>query len=243
MAGRKHGHFGLHEHLACKTIAVVGATGGVGLETVYQALASGNKVRALCRNPEKLVVPAGSGGETKAGTSLLSPDLEIIQGDVTKKEDVAKLLDDSDISGVVVALGGRTKEVGKTMLTDGTKNVIESMKSKDLTNIAVVTSIGAGDSYEQAPLAFKLFMWTILKDAFVDKNAQESLFLDPAAPGGDLDFVIVRPGGLTLGQPTGQARVLAASEMAGSIARADVASFCLEALEGSPYTNKAVCIS
>merc|ERR1711966_308019 len=162
---------GISESLTCKTIAVVGATGGVGLETVYQALSSGFKVRALCRTPEKLVVPPGSGGESKAGSSITSPDLEIIQGDVTKAQDVEKLLNDDDIQGVVVALGGRTADVGKTMLTDGTKNVITSMKSKGLSRVAIVTSIGAGDSYDQAPFAFKLFMWTILKDAFVDKNA------------------------------------------------------------------------
>ncbi len=113
------------------------------------------------------MVAPGSGGEAKAGTRLTSPDLEIIQGDVTKKADVEKLLDDSDIAGVVVALGGRTKEVGTTvrgpvcrclsvstywhvsvlgqqMLTDGTKNVIEVMKSQGVSKIAVVTSIGAG---------------------------------------------------------------------------------------------------
>jgi NAD(P)-dependent dehydrogenase (short-subunit alcohol dehydrogenase family) len=50
----------LAQNLSCKTIAVVGATGGVGLETVYQALGSGYKVRALARSPEKLVIPPGA---------------------------------------------------------------------------------------------------------------------------------------------------------------------------------------
>lgn len=33
-----------------------------------------------------------------------------------------------DLVGVVVALGGKTKEVGPSMLTDGTTNVISAMK-------------------------------------------------------------------------------------------------------------------
>ena len=36
---------------------------------------------------------------------------------------------------------------------------------------------------------------------------QEALFLDPGAPGVELDYVIVRPGGLTTGPPSGQFKV------------------------------------
>jgi hypothetical protein len=49
------------------------------------------------------------------------------------------------------------------MLTDGTKNIIESMKKNNVKKVSVVTSLGTGDSYEQAPLVFKLVMWTVLK--------------------------------------------------------------------------------
>ena len=34
----------------------------------------------------------------------------------------------SELTGAVVALGGKTKDVGPTMLTDGTNNVISAMK-------------------------------------------------------------------------------------------------------------------
>lgn len=228
--------------LNCKTIAVFGATGGVGLECVYQALSEGYKVRALARNPSRVVVPPGSGGAARAGQPLSSPDLTVIAGDVTKAEDVAKVLE-GGVDGVVVALGGRTSEVGETMLTDGTRNVIKSMRDSSVSRVAIVTSIGAGDSYDQAPLAFKLFMWTILKNAFVDKNNQEGLFL--TGPGSDLDWTIVRPGGLNLNPPTGQYKVLEGKEMAGSIARADVAAFCLRSVgaDSERFRRRAVCIS
>mmetsp|Transcript_32657 Transcript_32657/g.103401 ORF Transcript_32657/g.103401 Transcript_32657/m.103401 type:complete len:272 (-) Transcript_32657:61-876(-) len=229
--------------MTSKTIAVFGATGGVGLESVYQALNKGYKVKALARSPEKLIIPPGSGGESKAGKKIESPDLTVVQGDVTKAADVNKIFQDQDIDGVVVALGGRTKEVGTTMLTEGTRNIIQAMKSSGSKRVSIVTSIGAGDSYDQAPFLFKVIMWTILKDAFKDKNNQESLFLDPGASGKDLEFVIVRPGGLGVGPPTGQINVLSNKETAGSIARADVADFCLRALEEDTYLRKAVCIS
>lgn len=38
---------------------------------------------------------------------------------MTDLEDVRKVFADDDISGVVIALGGKTADVGKTMLTDG----------------------------------------------------------------------------------------------------------------------------
>ena len=39
-------------------------------------------------------------------------------------------------------------------------------------------------------------MYTVMKDIFTDKNNQESLFLTPTSPGHDLEWCIVRPGGL-----------------------------------------------
>ena len=97
--------------LSSKTIAVFGSTGGVGLEAIYQSLGKGYEVRALARTPTNVVVPAGSGGDSKTGQSLSSTCLSIIQGDVTRYEDVAKVMQ-GGVDGVVVALDGRTSEVG-----------------------------------------------------------------------------------------------------------------------------------
>ena len=140
--------------LCMKTIAVFGASGLTAAECVYQALENGDSVVGLTRNPSKLVIPKGSGG-ANAGKPIDNPNLTLIGGDVTKKEDVDKVFDAAKIDGVVVALGGKTSDVGETMLTDGTRNVIAAMKEKGVKRLAVVTSIGAGDSEKQAPFFFK----------------------------------------------------------------------------------------
>lgn len=140
--------------LCMKTIAVFGASGLTASECVYQALENGDSVVGLTRNPSKLVIPKGSGG-ANAGNPLDNPNLTLIAGDVTKKANVDKVFDAAKIDGVVVALGGKTSDVGETMLTDGTKNVIAAMKEKGVKRLAVVTSIGAGDSEQQAPFFFK----------------------------------------------------------------------------------------
>ena len=129
-----------------KTIAVFGASGLTASECVYQALQEGDTVVGLTRNPANLKIPKGSGGP-KAEQALTSDNLILLAGDVTKKSDVDKVFAAAKIDGVVVALGGKTKEVGDSMLTDGTKNIIAAMKENDVKRLAVVTSIGAGKRY------------------------------------------------------------------------------------------------
>jgi len=219
-----------------KTIAVFGASGLTASECVYQALKDGDKVVGLTRNPSNLVIPEGSGG-SQAGGKISDPNLTLIAGDVTNPADVAKVFNEG-IDGVVVALGGKTKDVGPTMLTDGTKVVLDNMKETGVKRVAIVTSIGAGDSKDQAPFFFKILMATAMKKIFDDKNKQEELIKDSG-----LEYCIVRPGGLTVEPSTGVVNVIEGE--AGSIPRADVARFCLDAIsvDDFPYIGKTPCIS
>ncbi len=223
--------------LCMKTIAVFGASGLTSSECVYQALKNGDNVIGLTRNPSNLVVPKGSGGD-KAGEPIVDDKLIMIGGDVTNPDDVAKVFAAGKVDGVIVGLGGKTSDVGDTMLTDGTNVIIEEMKKNDVKRIAVVTSIGAGDSKDQAPFFFKILMATAMKKIFNDKNNQEE-----AIAKSGLDYCIVRPGGLTVDPPTGVINVIDGE--AGSIPRADVAEFCLDAvtMDDFPYIGKAPCIS
>lgn len=133
---------------------------------------------------------------------------------------------------------GKTSDVGETMLTDGTNIIMDEMKKNDVKRIAVITSIGAGDSKDQAPFAFKVLMATVMKKIFNDKNNQEE-----AVANSGLDYCIIRPGGLNVEAPTGVINVI--DGQAGSIPRADVAEFCLDAvtMDDFPYIGKAPCIS
>ena len=81
-------------------------------------------------------------------------------------------------------------------------------------------------------------MMTAMKKIFVDKNNQEKAVMESG-----LEYCIVRPGGLTVEPPTGVINVIDGE--AGSITRADVAQFCLDAIEVEdfPYIGKAPCIS
>ena len=126
-------------------------------------------------------------------------------------------------------------------LNAGTATVIAAMKKYDVKRVAVVTSIGAGDSFkDQAPFMFKMLMMTVMSSIFTDKNNQEALFTDGGV-GRDLEWCIVRPGGLTVEKPTGVINVIEGE--AGSIARADVADFCIgaileEGLQKTPHERR-----
>lgn len=228
-----------------KTIIVIGASGLTASECIYQSLKNGDKVIGLTRNPQKLVIPKGSGGES-VGLPFDDPKLTIIGGDVTKLEDVQKVFSsagETTIDGVIISLGGRTSDVGTTMLTDGTNNVISVIQqekncSKN-TRLVVVTSIGVGDSESQAPYVFKVLMWTMMSKIFCDKNNQE----DAVKNSNLTQYCIVRPGQLTEGKPTGVVNVIKGK--AGTIPRADVARFCLDAIlvDNFPYIGQTPCIS
>ena len=222
------------------SIAVFGGTGGTGGEAVFQALGRGESVVTLARDPSKMTVPEGSGGSS-AGNPLTNDELTVFKGSVTNKADVDKVFADQGVTGVVVALGGKTKDVGATMLQEGTANIIAACKANGVKRISIVTTIGAGDSMDQAPWAFRLLMMTVMSSIMADKNAQENVVM---SAGADLEYCIVRPGGLKSDPPTGI--VTAGSDQeAGAITRADVAAFCLDAVleEDFQFLKQAVSIS
>jgi hypothetical protein len=194
------------------------------------------------RNPSKLVIPKGSGG-ADADKPLVHDRLTVLAGDVTNPSDVERVFATAapkPVDGVIVALGGKTSDVGDTMLQVGTQNIINAMHENNVKRIAVVTSIGTGESERQAPFFFKVLMYTVMKKIFADKNAQEEIVRNN--PYG-LEYCIVRPGGLTVDPPTGIIHVIEGE--AGSIARADVAAFCLGAVTDPDfaYLGRAPCIS
>ena len=248
------------------SIAVFGASGGTGSEVVMQSLMNGERVSALVREKRKLQAPRTIANFRQdlptSGTDLvhfrqgsmdnmcemdtkdgyLKDRLKVTAGSVTNQADVDKVFEDEDITGVIVALGGKTKDVGPTMLQEGTANIVAACQANGIKRIAVVSTIGAGDSMDQASWGFKLLMNTVMKTVMEDKNKQEALFA-PGGPGSDLEFCIIRPGGLKSEEPSGVVNVIDGE--AGPISRADVAAFLLDAIcePDFKYVRKSICIS
>jgi len=221
--------FSTKRYIPKSNLAIFGVTGKTGKCVLQQAASMNKGVFSLVR-PKNVV-------ETDESHT-------VYYGDVTSLDDVKQVYDGNVITGTIICLGGATSDVGDTMLTEGTKNIVNCIRNSKLTSnrIAIVTSIGAGDSINQPPLFFKILMKTILKDAFVDKNNQEALFLNEDGIGKDLDFTIVRPSGLT---DDSLKNTFVIEEGSGTIPRMSVAEFLLNAIYDRkfPYIGTAVCIT
>ncbi|XP_074535990.1 flavin reductase (NADPH) isoform X2 [Halichoeres trimaculatus] len=102
-----------------KNVAIFGATGMTGQTTLSQAVAAGYNVTVLVRDPARL--PA----DHKAS--------RVVVGDVLNKEDVKKTMEGQD--AVIIILGTRNDLSPTTMMSEGTKNIVEAMKARGIRKV------------------------------------------------------------------------------------------------------------
>lgn len=202
-------------------LVVFGATGGTGQQIVSQALAAGHAVAALVRDPAKMTVQHAH--------------LTLIQGNVLDRVAVDRALAGAD--AVFISLGNTANNPNQ-IVSAGTAVVLDAMKSAGVKRVIVISSLGVGDSKDQVPLFFKALIVTALRNAFQDKEAQEKLVM-----GSELDWTIIRPGGLTDGPATGAYRAGLDRSIGGQVARADVAAFALAQLASDDYLHKTPAIA
>lgn len=198
-------------------ILVIGATGPTGQQIVEQGLAQGHEVTALVRNPNKFEMQHNS--------------LQILKGDIL---DPASLDAVQQQDAVISSLG--TKKIGLepvTLLSEGTKNLLQTMERHSVKRLICITGLGAGDSKGHGGWLYdKLILPLILRRIYDDKDRQEAEIRQSS-----LNWVIVRPGILTNDPAKGDYRVLTdlTGVTAGKISRADVAAFVLQQLTGDRY--------
>ncbi|MFN2197190.1 MAG: NAD(P)-dependent oxidoreductase, partial [Anaerolineales bacterium] len=182
----------------------------------------GHQVSALVRDPNRL--------------SEATKRADMIVGDVLNPQQVAATISGTD--AVVVSLGSRSNSPENTV-SQGTKNIITCMQQTGVKRLVVVTSLGVGDSKDQVPMAFKLVMKTVMRKIMADKELQEQYVQESG-----LDWVIVRPGGLS-DDPASGAYLFGTdpSVMAGRVSRADVAAFVLQNLSDDQFLGQAVAIT
>lgn len=90
------------------------------------------------------------------------------------------------------------KGPGWDLCSKGTENIVKAMKENGLKKIITCTSLGTGDSYPKCSLFTKFFIWAIISRPIQDKEVQEKIIKESG-----LDFVIIRPSGLTNNPFTG----------------------------------------
>jgi putative NADH-flavin reductase len=198
-------------------LLVIGASRGIGLETVKAALLAGHSVRALARSA--------------ASIPIQNPNLEKVSGDALDTDTIRNAL--KDVNVVVQTLGvdisPRAIFEPTTLFSQSTRLLVGAMKAAGVKRLIAVTGLGAGDSRGHGGFLYDTVAFPLLlKRVYDDKDVQESLIRSS-----ELDWMIVRPGLLTNSPATGQYRVLIAPNdwRFGTISRADVADFIVRQID------------
>jgi len=206
------------------SLLVVGASSGIGLETVRRALSVGHRVRAFARRADAIAIE-------DAG-------LEKIVGDARAPADIDKALSGVEvvIETLGVSVGPREMLSGTDLFSKSTRVLVDAMARAGVKRLIAVTGLGAGDSRGHGGILYDNVMFPlVLKRVYEDKDIQEMIIRRSG-----LAWTIVRPGILTAGPATGAYRVLVEREdwRGGAISRADVADFLIRAAESEAYLGK-----
>jgi putative NADH-flavin reductase len=206
-------------------ILVVGASRGIGLETVKRALAEGHAVRAFARSA--------------ASIPLEDEKLQKIPGDALVRTTVAAALPGADavIQTLGATFGPETMLKGTTLFSRATRVLVDAMVAAGIRRLIAVTGLGAGDSRGHGGLLYDTIIFPLmLKRVYDDKDVQEQIIRRSG-----LEWTIVRPGLLTSGPVTRAYRALLNPNdwRAGSISRADVADFLVKQVTDLAYVGRA----
>ena len=206
-------------------ITIIGASAGVGLETVKRALDRNHHVTTLSRS--EINLPS-------------SNNLTTLKGSATNKADLMKSIEKTD--AVIVALGTGKSMKPTTLYSDFAKLLVE-VQNEINTQIPflVLTGFGAGESGQYNGFIMKLFFKFLLKDVYADKTKMEETISNSK-----LKWVMVRPGLLKDKPLTEKYRIenkLYKGINIGGINRADVADFLVKQAENPTQLNNYVSLS
>ncbi|MEM0934674.1 MAG: NAD(P)H-binding protein [Pseudomonadota bacterium] len=208
-------------------LLVIGATRGIGKETVAQGLQAGHQVRALSRSSEGL---------------SQRPGLDVVVGNATDPAALRPAL--SEINAVILAVGlGRAARrffAKVTLFTDVTKALLPILEEIGPRRLLVVTGFGAGESAAAMSSIERIGHRAILGRAYADKDVQEEMIQNTS-----LDWTLVRPVILTNSAATGRYKVLddPSKWRNGLISRADVGHYLVRAAEERLHVRQAVVLA
>jgi putative NADH-flavin reductase len=206
-------------------ITVIGASAGIGLETVKRGLKRNHTITTLSRSKINI-------DENKS--------LNVLLGDATNKADLLKSIQNAD--ALIVTLGTSKNKKATTLFSDFAKLIVEiHRENKIVIPFIFVTGFGAGESKYYVSWIVKMFLIYLLKDVYADKTNMEEIITST-----DMNWTVVRPGRLLDKELTEKYRVenkLFKGINIGGINRADVADFLIKQAEKQTELRKYVAIS
>ena len=206
-------------------ITIIGASAGLGLETVKRGLNRNHSITTLSRSEIEI--------EEKKS-------LNMILGDATNKVDLLKSIQNAE--ALIITLGTAKNMKATTLFSDFAKLIAEiNRENKIDIPVIFVTGFGAGESKNYVSWIVKLFLKFFLKDVYSDKTKMEEIITNT-----DMNWTVVRPGRLLDKELTGKYRIenkLFKGINIGEINRSDVADFLIKQAEKQTELKKYIALS
>jgi putative NADH-flavin reductase len=205
-------------------IAIIGASAGIGAETVKLALKRGHSINALSRNNAALPEHAS---------------LTKITGTALSIDDLKKTIAGTD--AIIVTVGTKKKK-GTTMFSELAKAL--SIVTSELNYagpVIIVTGFGTGESARYLGLFMRLIIRLFLKDQYADKTRMETIISESP-----MSWEFVKPGMLTNGPLTSNYKVIGklfAGIKISRISREDVADYLVKEAEQPKFLRRHVALT
>ena len=166
--------------------------------------------------------------------TIRHPKVTIIQGDILDYNSVKQAVEGTD--AVIITLGQDGNKPLRT-LSDGTANIIKSMKECGVKRLICMSSAGilGGDTH---PVFGKIIVPLLLNNVYKDKKRQMKVITESG-----LEWIIIRPPRLTQAPKTGKYQLTERRPGTRSVPRADVADFMLKLLTNKSYDGKMPAIA
>ena len=206
-------------------ITIIGASAGIGLETVKRGLNRNHSITTLSRSEIDI--------EEKKS-------LNMILGDATNKADLLMAIQNAE--ALIITLGTRKNMKTTTLFSDFANLLVEiHNENKIVIPVVFVTGFGAGESRKYVSWFVKMFLKYILVDVYSDKTKMEEIITNS-----DMNWTVVRPGRLLDKELTEKYRTentLFKGIKIGGVNRSDVADFLIKQVENQTELNKYIAIS
>ncbi|WP_312768322.1 NAD(P)H-binding protein [Epilithonimonas sp.] len=144
-------------------IAVIGGTGKAGSFLVKKLLEKGFQIQLLLRNPENF--------------SNQNPLIEIVKGDARDYDSINELIKTCD---VVISTIGQPKGE-KSIFSDSTKNIIQSMNSNGIKRYIVITGLNVNTLFDNKNEKVKMateWMYQNYPETTLDKQKEYELLTE-----------------------------------------------------------------
>ena len=210
-------------------LLVIGASRGTGRQVMQQALAAGQAVVALARDPARIDIP----------NDVPAQQLSVVRGDVLDPSSLVPAMADCD---AVISTLGVTSRAPTTLYSEGLRNIIQAMRAAGVRRLVAVSAAPlSSDDGDTLPsrLLLKPLLWALFRPVYADMATME----DEIRQSG-LDWTIVRPPRLTDKPPSGRYRTALNRSVRGgyTISRADLAAAILKLLDDPTSIRTAIGI-